>query len=698
MSFMQEISESEIKGENRSGFLGGSDISALMGHGYFEVGEDHMDAIMSVWERKRGLGARSKQVTEAMQAGVEQEPTAYLRLLDQLRLGQLNATDDRYGAARLYMPFKGLRLQHPTVEGYGDAGNLDAALFNVQQNQIDPITGREISGEDYARRYAEEYRKIQMQTELNHTLDLDGEPLIEISTPKYSPPPFAGAIDIKVTTSASVFYDEIYNGIDPRHVVQAHQYLGVLRKESRKMGFADEHDPELLGVFRFCLENNKTKFHEIQYDPDLSTEMERRRDIFIQKCLIEGIPPNSSELRDDFYIYPVKGTEPEAILASPEIEDKLKVVLAKLTPIKLKMKELEAYESNIHASLQRGIEAANADSGHFGKPRGVFVDGKLIKFEEKVRTKKITSEAKLNGVLAAGGEAKQVLSTVEGLLSDQSKTAAEKLEAISLAMRNAPLNRLPDAGAEISDYQIKQKIVANEPSFQQITNKTTRSLYIDMVAARSPVGVVSSSPEKGEQANRSLQNNDIETKLGASTDSTATALDKGQRQSNELSSSVLEDEGGSSKELTTPPTPVQHQETEKHQTTAGEIEARRNVEKSNEAELSPAELASSGELISNLHSTPHEVNEKPKDFSGAKAFTPHVQSQEQEYLTAYQDQPPSKGPNMSGLPLELLEGDVPEVLFADTNASDIEHEPDSSTEASGRGETFVGLATSPFGR
>src|SRR5690554_5907755 len=175
MSFLQEISEEQLHQDHRSQMIGGTDMYTLMGHGYLEAGESHLDAIMAVWERKRGLGTKPKSVNEAMRTGVEQEPAAYQRVMSALAQGRLDTVDERYEHARLYEPFRGLRIQKGDGNGFGRGGNMDAPLFDTSGEREDPASGRMISGEDYARRYAEEQAKIMMQKEVNRARELDGE-------------------------------------------------------------------------------------------------------------------------------------------------------------------------------------------------------------------------------------------------------------------------------------------------------------------------------------------------------------------------------------------------------------------------------------------------------------------------------------------------------------------------------------------
>lgn len=486
MSFLQEISEEQLQRDHRSQMLGGTDMYTLMGHGYLEKGESHLDAIMAVWEKKRGYGTKPRPVNEAMRTGVEQEPAAYQRVMDSLAQGKLPALDERYKDARLFEPFRGLRIQRGSGDGYGLGGNMDAPLFDVSGEYEDPVSGSPVSGETYARRYAEEHAKIQLQHEVNRARELDGEEPWPVSEAKYKAPPFAGVIDIKVTQSASVYFDEIFNGINPRFAVQTHHYLEVLREESRRLSHPVEKDPELLGVYRFCLENNKTRFHEIEYDPELVVEMHRRAEIFTEKCLKQGIPPNSSALRDEFYVYPVKGTEPEAQLPSPEDEEKFKGLLDKHDALKERQKAIKGYENNLKEDLGYGVRQMGGFDPEDSdcRPPGVFVDGRIVSLEKKITNRKVTNEAAINGALLAGGDAKGALSAVLDFLGQEGMSAEEKLSAISQAVDQGTVDRLPREGAQLEDYQSTQRVESSQPTVVIKDNKNTRSVYQELVADR----------------------------------------------------------------------------------------------------------------------------------------------------------------------------------------------------------------------
>lgn len=486
MAFWQEVSDEQLNRDHRSNILGGTDMAVLMGHGYLEKNESYLDAIMRIWERKRGLGTRTFKDNDAMRTGIEQEPVAYNRLKAALERGALDTYDERYSSARIYEPFRGMRIQEGDDDGYGIGGNMDAPLFDVSGEYDDPVTGAAISGEDYARRYAEEHAKILMQKEVNKARELDGEEPWPVSEAKYKAPPFIGVIDIKVTQSSSVLFDRLHNGVPPGWVVQTHHYRRVLEKKSRELGFLDEHDPKLLGIYQMCLENNKRYYHELEYDPELNAEMQRREQLFVEKCLKQGIPPNSSELRGEFYIYPLKGTEPTAVLPDADTEKKLKSLLEKHKGIKQRQKTLKEYEASILQDLAAGVRLVNgvADEHEGKEMAGVFVDESIVEYGQKITNRRVTNEAAVNGTLLAAGEARFALEVIKAALGGKELDADEKLTAISEAVHSMDTERLPREGVQIQDYQSVQRDKADTSSVSIRNNKNTRYSYQKLIDKR----------------------------------------------------------------------------------------------------------------------------------------------------------------------------------------------------------------------
>lgn len=668
MSFINEISEEQLHRDHRSQMLGGTDMYTLMGHGYLEKGESHLDAVMALWERKKGLGTKPKAVNEAMRTGVEQEPAAYQRLMSALAQGKLDTVDERYEHARIYAPFRGLRIQRGNGDGYGIGGNMDAPLFDVSGQQEDPSSGAMISGEDYARRYAEEQSKIALQNEVNRVRELDGEEPWPVSEPKYKAPPFAGVLDIKVTQSASVFYDEIYNGIEPRFVVQTHHYLEVLRAESRRRGLSGDKDPELLGIYRFCLENNRTHFHEIDYDPALVSEMRRRVELFTEKCLKQGMPPNSSELRDEFYIYPVKGTEPAAELPDEGVEEQFKELLEKHDKIKERQKTVKEYEEHVKKDLGLGVRHVNGvePEGFKDRMHGVFVDGRIVTLEKKITNKKVTNEAALNGVLLAAGGAREALASVQKVLSDTSLTEKEMVAAISQAVQQVELDRLPRDGVQLDDFQSVQRVESSEPTISIRDNKNTRAIYRRLVEERdldaSEVKRVDDEPEteRAQEANPEPEEvqNPIED-LG---------------QSKDLG---LEQERGQEPKGETPPTPAQHKPAT-HERVSPEGESG--------GEVSPGEVLEETPINDDFE--PLEAERPARD---AKRGTAEDQKIESIEGLASKPQPGvgARGPDLLGgvIPDDLANQTLPEDLFAS---------PEDELEGGRKEEMPPGLSSSPF--
>lgn len=527
MAFWEEVSEEQLDRDHRSGLVGGTDMSTLMGHGYLQDGETHLDAIMRIWERKQGLGTRGFRANEAMRTGVEQEPVVYNRLMEALASGALNVLDERYEHARIYAPFRGMRIQVGRGDGYGIAGNMDAPLFDVRGEYQDPVTETTISGVEYARRYAEEYAKIEMQKAVNRARELDGEELWPVSKPKYTAPPFLGVIDIKVTQSASIFYDEIYNGVSPGFVVQTHHYAQVLQEESRRRGFDEENDPTLLGIYRACLENNKRHFHELEYDPELVAEMRRRERIFTEKCLIQGIPPNSSELRDEFYIYPVQGTEPAAKLPSEELEGKFKVLLDKHQEIKDRQKFLKESEANLLADLAKGVRLANgAGPGRSADTlAGVFVNERIVELGHKITNRKITNEAAVNGALLAAGEANKALSKIQEVLKADGLDEQERLERIAQAASMLEVDRLPREGTQLEDFQSVYRDKSAAASVSIKFNKNTRLAYKKLLAERVEPGLATVNLSETVEADSALQQDEV-VKVDQETGSPPSTVDE----------------------------------------------------------------------------------------------------------------------------------------------------------------------------
>lgn len=702
MSFLQEISEEQLNRDHRSQLLGGTDMYTLMGHGYLEKGETHLDAIMALWERKRGLGTKPKNVNEAMRTGVEQEPVAYSRLVQTLARGQLDAADERYLNARLYEPFRGLRIQEGSGDGYGIGGNMDAPLFDVSGEYVDPVSGAKISGEDYARRYAEEYEKIQMQHAVNRARELDGEEPWPVSEAKYKAPPFAGVIDVKVTQSASVYYDEIYNGLQPRFVVQTHHYQRVLLEESRRRGFGAEHDPELLGVYRFCLENNKRHFHEIDYDPELVQEMQRRIELFTEKCLKQGLPPNSSEIRDEFYVYPVKGTEPAAQLPDRGVEEKFKTLLDKHDKLKERQKFLKESEKQILKDLSMGVLHVNGlepDEKH-GELAGVFVDGKVIEFGRKISNRKVTNEAAINGVLLAAGEARGAIGKIQEALSNASLSADEKLALIEQQAAMLNTARLPDEGAQLEHFQSTQRVEAEDFSVSIKGNKNTRTIYHKLVEERDGEDAeievmeaegLTESPASSEPVagTASVTGELVEVETEAQVNPKPVEQAAHQEAENQESVSseppqvevgapaeqALSDEEAALEDELRPPTPVQHQQGE---------HPRRSVVPG--VEVAGAELVSQGEPLSE---TPLNDNLEPLvNASDPAGIADNLGSINLEGLASKpQANEGTKGP-------DLLSGVIPEGLANQALPDDLFGDPDG--KANRETEAPPGLDVSPF--
>lgn len=469
--------------------LTGPAYATLCGHGYREHGVSHLEPIQRLWERHMGLGTKSRSFNKAMDVGKKMERIAFEDCAEKLRNGQLNDHKD-YNDARLFEVYRGLYLsQAKGDEHLPDAVNVDGPLIDTRGTYTDPKSGREINGVLYASRRAQEAAMIARREEDNEMLRADGEEAIPIPDRKYSiPERYSGAIDMKVTQLKRSADEVRLMGMSGAWPIQTAHYNRVLREQNELNGYDISEYPNLMGVYHYCTETMEGYYYHLPHDPELEKEMQRRGDLF-RHCVENNIPPNSSEMAHEFYIYKVKGIEPEAVVPPPHIEQLFADLLKKRDSIDGAIEQLNEYKANINKSLERGLKKLNyRDKGTV--PQGVIVDtkaegGKSIRYihmKDSARRSTVVNEATLNSTLMAAAGSKELqekmLSTLRQEYSDSEKVTelSQLIQQLGKQTQSVPD---PEAGVlDIGHYTSKQlKDTEKGRQLSVSTNKEIRMIY-----------------------------------------------------------------------------------------------------------------------------------------------------------------------------------------------------------------------------
>lgn len=486
----------------------GTLMAKIMGHGYKEPEQSHMEPIMDAWEQFRGLGRHSRKVSKAMEVGITMEQVAYARAAELLRMKDLEAQDEKYESARLYEAYRGYYLEDAAIQDgdIGSAANIDGALIDVSGEYIDPRSGEAISGRVYADRQAFEVALHQRMEEDNRILVADGEPPNPIPEPRYTEKlPWMGTADIKVTMMPQVLEENRLKGVPAGWVVQTHHYNKMLREESARHGHDPSKHANLIGVYQYCTATMDGYFHEITHDPELEVEMERRAKAF-QHCVQQGIPPNSSEMREVFYEYPVKRTEPEALFLGHKTEQAFANLLDKRDAIGDKIKELEGYRNNIDKDLEDGVNGLNKRMGGT-KPKAFFVPrgDKVVLLDYKATTtnRSKIDEVGVNKALDAASQAANAWRRADEVFDDDGLSAEEKLAALENLHRGIeePMTGTPTGPTDLEQYKTQVKVGGKAPKLSIVDNKKIRAIYQHEVARREAEAESALKPEEVTQGN-----------------------------------------------------------------------------------------------------------------------------------------------------------------------------------------------------
>lgn len=491
-------SDSSPKGHGMH--LTGTAYSTLCGHGYRENGVSHLEPIMRLWERHMGLGSYTRSSNKAMEVGKTMEGIAYEACAASLRSGELH-DEESYQDARLYEVYRGMYIAKDNEGGIlPDAANIDGPIVDTGGTYTDPKSGAEISGIKYAMRRAQEAAMIARREEDNQMLRADGEEPLPIPEKKYViPESWMGAIDVKVTQLRRVWEENRLTGIPPAWPVQVAHYNRMLREENERNGIDTSSYPNTMGVYQYCTEAMDGYYYALPHDPELEKEMDRRAELF-RHCVANNIPPNSSEMAPEFYVYKVKGVEPKAIVPTPEMEEVFAQLVTKRDNIDGAIKQLQVYRANVDQSLEKGLRKLNYRDKDT-VPKGVIIDtqsedGKGIRhihMKDGGRKSTVINEAALNATLMAAVGSKELQEKMGQALNgpgDDAQKVAKLTQLVNQLGRR--INGVPDAEAGVLDFGhfISKQLKGSEKGLVLgiQSNKEIRQIYEREKARGQEVG------------------------------------------------------------------------------------------------------------------------------------------------------------------------------------------------------------------
>jgi hypothetical protein len=550
MAFIDKTSPSldksispRVLGLNGSGSL----MAALMGHGYRENNEDHMKPIMDAW-LKFTTGNQVRRSNKAMKTGLEMEQIATRYMRDMLRTGSNKSNNSAYKHARLHEANRSLYLESSDSEGsYGRMGIIDGPLQDIRGKFTDPRSGELISGVLYAERQALEKMIIDRRIQDNEMLMADGDEPLTIPLAKYNQKlPWLGHVDVKVTQMQRVLDENKLRGMPPGWVIHAHHSNELLREDNKNKGH-DETFENLMGVYQFCTEMMDGYFYEIEHDPELVAEMERRWTLFKQ-CVTTKVPPTSTKVQAYFFEYPVKAPEPTAIMLEPGKSELFARLIDKRERMCAGIDDIEKDLVKLDAVLQQGWEQVNQESSGT-ELKSLLVGRKdndpvLLSYGKSQLTSKTLNKPALNNVLDGAVQTRQLLEKMQEILTDEGISAEQmvvEVKALREAIDRAVLALPGDREGNLKAFEILTVMEAKHAKIELTQSEQVRQQYEQWHAAsRSQATQIDQQSKEIEKKETSIKTS-RESAPGNGTDVEAVDVENTPRVVNNDSNIGLDD-------------------------------------------------------------------------------------------------------------------------------------------------------------